>query len=148
VLYPRQMRFDIMGYCSPTWISDYTWSGLEQRVRAVSAFSTAPGMALAERSLQGFLTPGEQPHWTLAPGALATGGDGDGAAPAPTATRRARLTFADGSTTDAPFAVRTLSDDRTRELAIDLPPEGDLRAVEVLLDGTRYTVPAHVLAGR
>jgi hypothetical protein len=146
VLYPRQMRFDIMGYCSPTWISDYTWSGLEQRVRAVSAFSTAPGMALAERSLQGFLTPGEQPRWTLTAGALASGGDG--AAPGPIATRRARLSFADGSTADAPFAVRTLSDDRTRELAIDLPPEGDLRAVEVLLDGTRYTVPAHVLAER
>jgi hypothetical protein len=139
VFYPRARRFDIMGYCSPTWISDYTWRGFEQRVRAVSAYSQTPvGMALAERSLQGFLTPGEAPVWTVVPGNLV----GVGAA---AAGRAARIAMADGSAREAAISVQTMSDDRTREIAVDLPAEGEVQAVTVVVDGARFEVPAAVI---
>ncbi len=136
VFYRRQGRFDIMGYCSPTWISDYTWRGLEQRVRTVSSYAPGAGMALAARALQAFVTPGEAPIWNLVPGSLV-----DADAPAPTARQRARLTLADGTVQDAAVSLRTLSDDRTREVAIDLPLEGDITAAEVTLDGISHALP-------
>ena len=139
VFYTRRGRFDIMGYCSPTWISDYTWRGLEQRVRAVSAFSPPAGLALAERSLQGFLTPGEAPVWSVALGNLTA----DAAPPSP--TRRARLTLADGRQIDAPVSVQRMSDDRTRELAVNLPADATVTSVQVDVDGARFDVPATVL---
>ena len=32
---------ELMGYCRPRWISDYTWKTFEARVRIISAMSAA-----------------------------------------------------------------------------------------------------------
>jgi hypothetical protein len=123
---------DLMGYCNGTWVSDYTWRGFEGRVRAVSALSAAPGGApLAVRSLQGFATPGRPIDWAVVPGPLAAGA-------VITGGRQARVVMADGAVVLAPVSVQPLSDDRSRELAVDLPPEGEVARVELLVDGARH----------
>jgi hypothetical protein len=136
-----RLHKDLMGYCNVTWVSDYTWRAFMARVRAVSAFSPVqpPGAApLATRALIGFQTPGHPPAWTLTRGQLAPRADGS-----------ARVQLGDGRAVTTPVGVRTLSDDRTRELSIDLPDqgEGEIAAVEAFVDGTRFTVPPSVLEG-
>jgi hypothetical protein len=136
---------ELMGYCRPRWISDYQWRALEVRVRAVSAFPAAagaPGMTtLDQHSLQGFVTAGagETPDWGVVTGALVP----DGAAV--TAARRARLTLADGRTLDVPVAVELMSDDVTREIAVNLPAGEDVVSAEVTVDGQRFSVPVSSL---
>jgi hypothetical protein len=51
-------RKDLMGYCNPQWISDYTYNAIAERRSAVSA------SALVARELRGFGEPLE-PHRTL-----------------------------------------------------------------------------------
>jgi hypothetical protein len=146
VFYPRQMRFDIMGYCSPTWISDYTWKGFEQRVRAVSGFAMPGGMALVGRSLQGFVGErGEEPSWAVVAGELVAEGAAAENVSIPVGRRWARLTLADGSVREVPASVRVMSDDRTREIAVDVPEDGVVVAVEVFVDGERFEVPDAVV---
>jgi hypothetical protein len=132
---------ELMGYCRPRWISDYQWRALEVRVRAVSAFAAtggAPGMtSLDERSLQGFVSVGgrEAPDWGVVTGALVPDGT------AVTADRRARLTLADGRALEVPVLVELMSDDLTREIAVNLPAGEEVVAAEVTIDGQRFSVP-------
>ncbi len=130
---------ELMGYCRPRWISDYTWKMLEARVRVVSGFAAAtpPGTnAVLERSLQAFTSPGERPEFGIVPGRLVEGAR-------MTATRKARLHMADGRVIEVPAQVTTLSDDVTREIAVNLPPDEVTRA-EVIIDGE--TLPIDVSA--
>jgi hypothetical protein len=135
----RQL-FDIMGYCNGTWVSDYTFRGFEARVRAVSAMVTTQALVARTRTLQGFLGPqATAPAWALVEGPLVT---------AATAGARAAITSTDGRRREAPVEVRLLSDDASRELAVDLPPpEGAIAAVEVTVDGRRFIVRAGDVPG-
>jgi hypothetical protein len=155
-----RLHKDLMGYCNVTWVSDYTWRGFMARVRAVSAFPAADRASapLATRALVGFQTPGQAPAWALTRGQLGPH-PGEVAPPAHTpegtsdlparlgaARARAHIRLGDGRTVTAPVGVRTLSDDRTRELALDLPDEGqgEIAAVDVMVDGARLSVPSLV----
>jgi hypothetical protein len=135
---------DVMGYCYPTWISDYTWNGFERRQRVISAFpTTMPYQMLAARSLQGFQSPGSNGEWGVVPGALVEGG-------AATAQRQARITLASGAQQIAPIDVRLLRspagpEPSARTIAVNLPDE-EIAAVEVLIDGERLVVPPETLA--
>jgi hypothetical protein len=141
---------DLMGYCYPTHLSDYTWNGFARRVRIVSGFprpAAAPdGGALGTsplglRSLQGFQEPGQAPRWGVVAGALV------GAGAPVSARRQAVITLGDGSRTTAPVSVQLMSDGQTRELAVDLPPAGELAGVELSIDGERHLVGAADLVG-
>jgi hypothetical protein len=132
----KAMFKELMGYCRPRWISDFTWKQLEVRVRLMSAMAagateTPPAMALAARSLQGFAGPGESPSFGLVAGRLV-----DDGAPA---GGQARLTFTDGRQATVPVAVQLLSDDVTREIAVNLPDE-EVQSAEIEVAGERWTV--------
>ena len=47
----------------------------------------------------------------------------------------------DGSQRMVPVTVRLLSDDVTREIALNLPPDVSGMVAEVLVDGERFMVP-------
>jgi hypothetical protein len=65
----NRINKELMGYCSPTWISDDTWRGFEGRVRTVSAYAEPAGtMPLAQRSLQGFVSHTGSANWGVVPG--------------------------------------------------------------------------------
>ena len=128
---------DLMGYCYPTWISDYSYMGFLRRVRAVSAFAGSGGMALSGRSLQGFHQRGQgTPRWSAVDGQLVE------ASLAPTRERQARITLDDGRVLVAPVAIQEMSQGGVHELAVNLPDEGTVAAVEVLVDGQSWSVPA------
>jgi hypothetical protein len=127
-----RMHKDLMGYCNVTWVSDYTWKGFAGRVRAVSAFVPPDGtMAYspppAGRTLIGYQSPDDaEPRWTVVPGRLAEGPDGVA-------------------------QVRLMSDDRTREITVNLPDKPGatpLRSIDVPMpEGgvQRFDLPAPAL---
>jgi len=136
---------DVMGYCYPTWISDYTWNGFERRVRVVSAYSTSSLQPRLARSLQGFQARGTPGRWGIVPGTLV-------ADEVVTPQRQARLTLASGERQIVPVDVTVLCDpsgaqQNARQISVNLPDE-ELAAVELLVDGERLVVPADVLAGQ
>ena len=134
---------ELLGYCRPRWISDYTWKALETRVRIVSAFPTAqPGtMALTERSLQAYVGagPGETPDWGIVPGLLV-----DQSVPV-SPQRQARLVLDDGSTLVMPVSVALLTDDLTREIAVNLPAGATVVRAEVVVDGEHLPIDVAAL---
>jgi hypothetical protein len=128
---------ELMGYCRPRWISDYTWRFLEARVRLISAMAAegaAGATTLATRSLQAYAAAGERPAWGVVGGSLVDPGL------VPTAGRRARLTLADGSQIEQAVSVQLLSDDVTRELAVNLPADQEVVRAEITVDGDSYSV--------
>jgi hypothetical protein len=127
---------ELMGYCRPRWISDYTWKMLEARVRIISAMSANGAMTtmLETRSLQAYAAVGERPEWGVVSGSLVDEGL------RPTAARRARLTLAGGRTVEAAVSVQLLSDDVTRELAVNLPADQEVLRAEITVDGEIFTV--------
>jgi hypothetical protein len=142
--FKSRLKFkDVMGYCYPTWISDYTWNGFERRARVVSAYpTTMPYQPLAARALQGFQAPGSNGAWGVVPGPLV-------AVQAATPQRQARVTLAGGGQQIVPIQVRLLHspagpEPDARQIALDLPDE-EVAAVEVLLDGERLVVPPAIL---
>ena len=137
---------ELMGYCRPRWISDWMYSRLEARVRMVSvqAGQSPPATALAERSLLGYVAPGERPNWGVVPERLVE------ATAAPASGRRARLTLVDGRVMEAAVAVNVLSDGVTREVGVTFPPEVvvsgiDVVRAEVNIDGQPFQVPVSSL---
>jgi hypothetical protein len=133
---------DLMGYCYPTWISDYTWNGFERRVRVVSAYSTSMVQPLPARSLQGFHAPGTPGRWGIVPGTLV-------ADAAITPQRQARITLASGQRQTAPIDVTVLCDPSgaeqdARQISVNLPDE-EIAAIELIVDGERLNVPADAL---
>jgi hypothetical protein len=139
--FKSKARFkDLMGYCYPTWISDYTWNALMDRIRIVSDYTNNPTMALERRSLQGFYQPGRKPAWAVVNGALVP----DSARL--DAQRFARIQRPDGSRTSVPIAVSLLispqgPQNNRRTIAVNLPDEDDgLSSVDVFVDGERFTV--------
>jgi hypothetical protein len=58
-------RKDLMGYCSPLWISDYNYSAIADRRLSVTAAALRPGAPQPRlRSLRSLLVDGEgQPAW-------------------------------------------------------------------------------------
>jgi hypothetical protein len=139
----RKKWKDVMGYCYPTWISDYTWNGFERRTRVVSAYSeTMPFQPLAARSLQGFQAPGTAGRWGVVAGTLVVD-------QAITATRQARITLASGERQIAPIDVSLLRspagpEESARQISVNLPDE-EIASVEVIVDGERLAVPASAL---
>jgi hypothetical protein len=140
----RKKWKDVMGYCYPTWISDYTWNGLESRVRVVSTYSTSPFQPLPAHALQGFYAPGTRPVWGRVRGTLVSEEQ------AVTTSRRARIILASGEERIVAIDVsRLLSpagpEDGARQVSVNLPDE-EIASVEVTLDGDRFVVPPDVLA--
>jgi hypothetical protein len=147
ILKVARLHKDLMGYCNVTWVSDYTWKGFERRVRAVSALPAGPAMALQtaetgpvappRRTLLGFVSPDGTPEWTTVDGALT----GDAA------VGNAQVSLAGGPRTTvlSPVSIRTLSDDRTREIAVVLPA-GAPQQVSLTIDGRQHTVDLDRLA--
>ena len=135
-LYSKTRYKELMGYCRPRWISDFTWKMLEVRVRAVSAMSAGGAMStmLETRSLQAYAAVGERPEWGVVSGNLVDEGL------KPSAARRARLTLASGRTVETAVSVQTLSDDVTRELAVNLPADEEVVRAEITVDGETFTV--------
>jgi hypothetical protein len=121
-LYSKTRYKELMGYCRPRWISDFTWKMLEVRVRIISAMSAAGATTtmLETRSLQAYAAVGERPEWGVVSGSLVD------ASVQPSAARRAQLTLASGRTVEAAVSVQLLSDGVTRELAVNLPADHDL----------------------
>lgn len=145
-LFATTRRFDLMGYCSPTWISDYTWNGFEARVRAVSAFPRGDtSTPLSSFSLQGFLSAGQaEPGWGLVRGDLvAEGAEGGGEETRGTAV----LTLADGRRRQVAASLQMLSDGKTRELAVSLGGPEEVVGAEVRVGGQVFSVPEAALAG-
>jgi len=126
---------DLMGYCYPTWISDYTFQGFARRVRAVSAFPSATGMALTARSLRGYHQPGHgPPRWRSVTGQLV-----DPAA-SPTAQRQAQLLLADGRQLVVPVEIQEMSQRGVWEIALNLPDDEVVTRAQILVDGQRWTL--------
>lgn len=130
---------DLLSYCRPRWASDYIWRAIEERVRTINGFAAMPEpemvSALASRSLQTFVGPGETPVWGLVPGDLV------GPEVQVTPTTYARLKLDGGGERVIPVEVRELSDGGVREIALNLPDEGPevLEAV-VVVDGQSHPV--------
>ena len=89
---------------------------------------------LESRSLQAYAAVGERPEWGVVSGSLVDAGA------RPTATQRAQLTLADGRTVEAAVAVQLLSDDVTRELAVNLPADQEVVSAVITVDGETFTV--------
>ena len=89
---------ELMGYCRPRWISDFMYSRFEARVRMVSAMGSRPAetTALAERSLLGYMGPGERPNWGVVAERVVDPGT------AMSSQRYARLVLDDGRVINAP----------------------------------------------
>ena len=149
---PAAMYKDVMGYCYPTWISDYTFDGFAKRVRLVTAFSPAGATlppatgtsTLSERSLQGFvaLKPGAAPRWSIVDGALVP------PLARPDPTRNARILLRDGRVVDTAVQVQPLGDDGgTAEIAATLPPAGDIQRIDLSVDGRSYILDDRDLSG-
>jgi hypothetical protein len=140
-LKPAPMYKDLMGYCYPTWLSDYTFDGFAKRVRAVSAFASTAGTSpRASRSLQGFVE-GDVVRWGLVDGAVLAEGI------VPTATQFA-LIHAGGTPVRAAVSYRALGEgQRVHEIAVDLPD--DLRdspeRIDVTVGGRSYTLDPRAL---
>jgi hypothetical protein len=135
---PKARFKDVMGYCYPTWISDYTWNAFLERIRIVSDYTEMDGTALELRTLQGFYQPGQRPEWVVVGGPLVP------AATTIEARRLARIQTADGSWRTVPIVVSALRSpsgpvDSHRSIAVDLPEE-EVTAIEVLIDGERFTI--------
>jgi hypothetical protein len=134
---------ELMGYCRPRWISDFMWKRFEIRVRMVSALpvSEPPVTAFPERSLLGYVAPGERPNWGVVPERLV-----DASTISMSAQRIARLVMDDGRILYAPVSVNVMSDDVTREIAVNLPPDAPTGRAEVTVDGERFTISVGDLA--
>jgi hypothetical protein len=137
----KAMYKELMGYCRPRWISDYMWTRFEARVRTVSAMSPPAGTTLADRSLLGYMGPGEKPNWGVVAERLV-----DSSTPM-TGQRYARLRLEDGRVIRAPVTVNLMSDDETREFAINLPSDAPVADAEVVIDGQTFPVAVPTLFG-
>jgi hypothetical protein len=143
----RMMFRELMSYCRPRWISDYSWTKFEARVRILTGFAQSPGGAMTQmmssRSLQGFAGPGESPNWGIVAGAMVDEGT------VVTADRYALLTLLDGRQVKAPVAVNLATDDETRELAVNLNgddySDADVLQAEIFVDGQSSVVPVNVM---
>jgi hypothetical protein len=133
---------ELMGYCRPRWISDWMYGRLEARVRMVSATAMQPAATtLAERSLLGYIGPGERPNWGLVAERVVE------ANVAMQPARFARLRLDDGRVVMAPVSITVMSDGETREIGVSLPSEGTVELAEVIIDGQPYPVPVPTLYG-
>jgi hypothetical protein len=137
----RMMFRELMSYCRPRWLSDYVYTRFEQRVRIVTGFENQGGMGqmMATRSLLGYQSPGEKTDWGIVAGTLV-----DNTA-VMTPTQYATLRLVDGRIVQAPVAVNLLTDDATREFAINLDgtdfSEGEVLHAEVTIDGETTMLP-------
>jgi hypothetical protein len=140
---PAAMYKDLMGYCYPTWISDYTLDGFAKRVRLVTAFAPAASATppststLGERSLQGFvsLPGGPAPRWAIVDGALVS------PLLRPAHARSARIVLRDGQVVNTAVQVQPLGDDGiTAEIAAALPATGEIQRIDIDVDGRSYTL--------
>jgi hypothetical protein len=126
---------DVMGYCYPTWISDYTWNAFADRMRIVTAFPTATVTATPRRSLRGYQARGGEVAWVVVRGGTLP----DDAVIDRTATVEAR----DGSRATVAVAVRSLlspnGPEELRSITIPLPNQ-EVKRVEALVDGRRLVV--------
>jgi hypothetical protein len=64
---------DLMGYCSPTWISDYTYQAILDRMVEVEGSGKGASTQGLEQSARVLLVGGGQAHWGLA---ASDGGEG------------------------------------------------------------------------
>jgi hypothetical protein len=140
-LKPRAMFKELMGYCRPRWISDFIYSRFEQRVRMISSMGTRPPdtTALAERSLLGYLGPGEKPNWGVVAERVVESDT------AMSGQRYARLVLDDGRTVNAPVSINVMSDGLTREFGVNLPLEANTLRADVIIDGESFPVSVPTL---
>jgi hypothetical protein len=142
-LKPAPMYKDLMGYCYPTWISDYTFAGFAERVRTVSAFPGAGAVSTAaSRSLQAFVdtaAPGGA-RFAVVEGAVLAAGV------RPTPSQFARI-VSGGRVLTTGVADQALGDDgRVHELAVDLPL-ASVDRIEITAAGQSYTLDPASVAG-
>jgi hypothetical protein len=57
------MGKDVMGYCEPEWISDYTYQALLERMQAVNMVADVHGLRARERFRFLNVAPGAAPSW-------------------------------------------------------------------------------------
>jgi hypothetical protein len=142
----KAMFKDVMGYCYPTWISDYTWNAFADRIRIVNGFPPVTVTSSPPpRSLRGYYTPGKAPYWIVV-----RGGNVPAGTPI-TELRSATITAADGSLSIAPVAVDLRwspagPEDRARTITVALPDQR-VNQIDVAVDGERFTVGPSILGG-
>jgi hypothetical protein len=141
VAFKSRAKFkDVMGYCYPTWISDYTWNAFAARIRITTAFSsTSPLLTkVPQRSVQGFQTRGRRPQWGIVDGPLVSVDEPIAGA------RWARIFGADGRSTRVPVdLLRSPAgpEPDARVVAFNVP-DGPIAHVEVHVDGARWLIAA------
>jgi hypothetical protein len=137
-LKPTSMFRELMSYCRPRWISDYVYKKFEVRARMIQSMipnTVSTEQQMAQRSLQGWISPGDREiNFGVTYGALV-----DESATSMTPDRYAILELADGSEVRVPVSVSTLTDDVTKEFAINLQGTGytdlDILRARVHVDG-------------
>jgi len=132
---------DLMGYCSPRWVSDWTWNRLESEVRLRMAWDAvamprrvndAVGPNAVPRTLSGYVD-GQHASFALVP---ASNVDATGVL---TATRYARVSSTSGDVL-LPLRVAESADPDLAEVRVRLPT-GPLPArVDVVFAGVSHTV--------
>jgi hypothetical protein len=142
-LKPKAMFRELMGYCRPRWISDFIYTRFEQRVRMLSSMAMQPPntTSLQERSLLGYMGPGERPNWGIVAERVTE-------TDMPMSGRRyARLKLDDGRVVNAPVSVNVMSDDETKEFGITLPLDATTVSADVIIDGQTYPIAVPTLFG-
>ncbi len=140
----RMMFRELMSYCRPRWVSDYVWKKFETRVRIITGFENMGAAAMtqmmASHSLLGYAGPGQD----TADYGIVNGSLVDTTATL-TPTTYARLRLVDGREVMAPVSVNLLTDDETREFAVNLDGAdyavGDILQAQVVIDGKPAMVP-------
>ena len=75
--YDPNNRRDYMSYCTPTWVSDWTWGFVHEQVRELTSWDYAGGLGPdsfasfeSQEILQGFVHPSGLESWWTLPGDL------------------------------------------------------------------------------
>jgi hypothetical protein len=127
-LKPTNQFKELMGYCSPRWVSDWTWSHLEERVRVMTGYGAAKIESGSARLLSGLVTADGQARWAIVPGKVDVAADG-----------QATLHFADHDE-NASFSYSPSSQGDLGEVRLALPSGALPRSAELTAFGTVHRV--------
>jgi hypothetical protein len=132
-LKPTKQFRELMGYCSPRWISDWMWNQLEKDVRTLTAFSGADIASGGARLLSGLVTKKGEASWAIVRGRRNV--TADELVHSGTATLR----FPNRQETVA-FSRLVSGDPDVDEIFITLPAGPLPSAIELASRGVRHTI--------
>lgn len=126
VIYDPDGVYDYMSYCGPSWVSDWTWNKVFERVRTLTAWDfegqgtpgTSGTSAPDELLVVAVSADGSRQWWTM-PGTIDPARVGG--------LDRIEFELRSGEVIEALADVSTLSDGRTRWIKASLPRRGPSR---------------------